>query len=51
VKALGRALRLAADPEVIECFDISHLSGTAAVGGMVRFVGGKPDKRGYRRFS
>jgi len=51
VKALRRTLRLAADPEVIECFDISHLSGTAAVGGMVRFVGGKPDKRGYRRFS
>lgn len=34
----------------IECFDISHLSGTHMVGAMVRFVDGKPQKSGYRKF-
>ena len=29
-----------------ECFDISHLSGTSTVGSMVRFVNGRPEKRG-----
>ena len=33
-------------PRVIECFDISHVSGTFVVASMVRFVGGKPDKKG-----
>ncbi len=47
---LQEHLRLQDPPEVIECFDISHLSGTALVGSMVRFRGGKPDKRNYRRF-
>ena len=37
-------------PVAIECFDISHLSGTAMVGSMVRFYCGKPDRRNYRRF-
>ena len=35
---------------VIECFDISHLSGTAMVGSMVQFRDGRPDKSNYRRF-
>ncbi|MDX2108686.1 MAG: excinuclease ABC subunit UvrC [Verrucomicrobiota bacterium] len=35
---------------IIECFDISHISGTFCVASMVRFVGGQPDKSGYRRF-
>jgi excinuclease ABC subunit C len=35
---------------VIECFDISHLAGTAMVGSMVRFRDARPDKRNYRRF-
>ncbi len=47
---LQEHLLLSTPPEVIECFDISHLSGTALVGSMVRFTGGKPDKRNYRRF-
>ncbi len=51
VLALQRALRLPCMPEVIECFDISHLSLTSAVGAMVRFTGGRPDRRSYRRFS
>ncbi|HWQ66014.1 MAG TPA: excinuclease ABC subunit UvrC [Methanospirillum sp.] len=47
---LGEILRLASPPEVIECFDISHLSGTGTVGSMIRFTDGKPDKKNYRRF-
>jgi excinuclease ABC subunit C len=47
---LGTALHMAPPPAVIECFDISHLSGTAMVGSMVQFRDGKPDKSNYRRF-
>lgn len=50
LERLGHALDLARPPHSIECFDISHVSGTFVVASMVRFVGGKPDKRGYRRF-
>ena len=48
--ALQNALALPRLPEVIECFDISHLSGTSVVGSMVQFRGGRPDKHNYRRF-
>jgi len=48
--SLQEALHLPSLPSVIECFDISHLSGTATVGSMVRFTDGKPDKKHYRRF-
>lgn len=34
----------------IECYDISNLSGTNAVGSMVVFVGGMPQKRLYRKY-
>ena len=37
-------------PEKIEAYDISNISGTDNVGGMVVFQGGKPDKKAYRRF-
>ena len=37
-------------PRIIECFDISHLSGTLTVASMVQFVDGKENKQGYRRF-
>ncbi len=50
VKDLQAALDLPDPPEVIECFDISHLSGTSMVGSMVQFRGGAPDKKNYRRF-
>jgi excinuclease ABC subunit C len=50
VSDLQEKLGLARPPEVIECFDVSHLSGTSSVGSMARFAGGKPDKSGYRRF-
>lgn len=47
---LKQALRLNEIPAVIECFDISHLSGTSTGGSMVQFRYGTPDKGNYRRF-
>ncbi len=47
---LRKALDLQETPAVIECFDISHLAGTATVASMVQFRGGAPDKSNYRRF-
>jgi len=37
-------------PVRIECFDISNIMGTSAVGSMVVFENGKPLKQGYRKF-
>ena len=34
----------------IECYDISNIQGTEAVGSMVVFTDGIPDKQAYRRF-
>jgi excinuclease ABC subunit C len=48
--AVRQALRLPEVPKVIECFDISHLSGTSMVGSMVQFREGKPEKSQYRRY-
>ncbi len=50
VRSLQKRIGLPDPPEVIECFDISHLAGTAMVGSMVQFRYGRPDKRHYRRF-
>jgi len=50
VEILQKQLKLEDTPSVIECFDISHLSGTSTVGSMVQFRNGKPDKSNYRRF-
>jgi excinuclease ABC subunit C len=50
VTDLQTSLGLAEPSEVIECFDISHLSGTSMVGSMVQFRNGIPDKKNYRRF-
>ena len=50
VNELQNSLELNFTPEVIECFDVSHLSGTLTVGSMVQFRNGKPDKSNYRRF-
>jgi excinuclease ABC subunit C len=50
VQSLGRVLHLNAEPKIIECFDISHISGTSTAGSMVQFRGGRPDKSNYRRF-
>jgi len=37
-------------PNRIECYDISNISGTDAVGSMVVFQNGAPSKQHYRRF-
>ena len=50
LSVLKSALSLPADPVVIEAFDISNISGTDAVGSLVAFENGKPDKKNYRRF-
>ncbi len=47
---LQRILYLPRRPERIECFDISNIMGHQAVGSMVSFLNGKPDKSNYRRF-
>ncbi len=47
---LQRALGLSRLPESIETFDISNIMGSQAVGSMVYFSNGKPDKKNYRRF-
>jgi len=47
---LRNALGLKKIPAVIECFDISNIGGKEAVGSMVRFVDGRPDKGNYRKF-
>ena len=50
LRALGEALGLGGPPRSLECFDISHISGTFVVASMVRFTDGRPDKDQYRRF-
>lgn len=50
IKILMERLQLKKMPHRIECFDISNISGRYAVGSMVSFLEGKPDKSGYRRF-
>jgi excinuclease ABC subunit C len=44
-------LGLPGPPNRIECYDISNIQGTAAVGSMVVFEQGVPSKRLYRRFN
>jgi len=48
---LQKDLQLRTLPAVIECFDNSNIQGTTPVASMVRFVQGKPDKKGYRHFN
>lgn len=50
IAELGRALGLDPAPRTLECFDISHISGTYCVASMVHFADGRPDKNQYRRF-
>jgi excinuclease ABC subunit C len=51
LKELQEALGLAAPPAHLECFDISHISGTFVVASLVHFTDGRPDRDQYRRFS
>ena len=48
---LAIALDLAEAPLRIECYDISHLSGTNIAGSMVVFEDGLPKKAHYRQFN
>ncbi len=50
LESLQIALHLSSPPLTMECFDISHISGTFVVASMVRFADGRPDKDNYRRF-
>ncbi len=48
---LQSALQLNGPPNRVECYDISNTQGTAAVGSMVVFEQGVPQKKHYRRFN
>jgi excinuclease ABC subunit C len=50
LELLRRALFLRTVPKRIECFDISNMQGNVAVGSMVVFDEGEPQKSRYRRF-
>ncbi|MDY0058251.1 MAG: excinuclease ABC subunit UvrC [Myxococcota bacterium] len=50
LRRLAARLELAAPPRLLECVDISAFHGDAAVGSLVRFRDGLPDKGGYRRY-
>ncbi|WP_082780810.1 excinuclease ABC subunit UvrC [Cephaloticoccus primus] len=50
LRALQAALALPTPPEHMECFDISHISGTLVVASMVHFSHGRPDTDRYRRY-
>lgn len=50
MKQLKKVLELPRLPRTMECFDISHISGTFVVASMVHFVDGKPAANQYRRF-
>ncbi|HEY3303245.1 MAG TPA: excinuclease ABC subunit UvrC [Candidatus Binatia bacterium] len=47
---LKEKLRLRNYPQRIECYDISNIQGAHAVGSMVTFINGEPDKNFYRHY-
>lgn len=47
---LKNALHLKKIPHRIEAFDISNIQGIDAVGSMIVFTGGEPNKNEYRKF-
>jgi excinuclease ABC subunit C len=50
LEQLQEELNLPALPQRIECYDISNIQGTSAVGSMVVFVDGHAKRSEYRRF-
>jgi excinuclease ABC subunit C len=50
LRELQTQLRLKRYPQRVECFDISTIHGAHAVGSMVTFINGEPDKNLYRHF-
>lgn len=49
--ALADMLEMPSPPERLECFDISHISGTETVGSCVVFGPRGPEKKHYRHFN
>lgn len=50
LQGLQRKLRMESQPNRIECFDNSSISGTSSVAAMVVFEKGRPLKAAYRKF-
>ena len=50
IKQLQTNLNLKNAPRRMECYDISHISGTNKVASMVVFINGTADKKQYRKF-
>ncbi len=50
LRELQEQLRLPGLPNRVECYDISNIRGTSAVGSMVVFENGRPKPSAYRRF-
>jgi excinuclease ABC C subunit len=50
LEELKKHLKLPKIPRRIECYDISHISGTHQVASMVVFENGMPTNKKYRRF-
>ncbi len=50
LESLQKSLSLKSLPKRMECYDISHISGTNKVASMVVFKDGKPYKKDYRKF-
>ncbi len=48
--SLKKTLAMQREPRSIECFDISHISGSFCVASCVHFDDGEPAKQKYRRF-
>lgn len=50
IAVIGRKLGFSDTPELIDCIDISNLNGREAVGSIVSFRDGAPDKGRYRTY-
>jgi len=50
LQVLQEKLSLTKLPRRMECYDISNIGGKHAVGSMIVFQDGEPDKSGYRRY-
>lgn len=50
LEKLKERLRLDREPNLIEAYDISNISGSASVGAVVTFRAGREEKKGYRRY-
>ncbi|MBI2634690.1 excinuclease ABC subunit UvrC [Candidatus Peregrinibacteria bacterium] len=50
IASIAEILQLPSAPKRIECYDISHLSGTETVGSMIVFENGSAKNSHYRKF-